>query len=252
MELSEQKNVNLFEKYKETKDVSTRNQIILHYGNLVKYIAYSMRNMYLKYAEIDDIVNEGIIALIFAVEHFDESKNVKFETYASIKIRGAIIDFIRKQDFIPRRIRKFAKDMEQAYFNLHNELNREPTSAEMATYLNIDEEKFIKFMGETANINTLSFEEILHEDSIQTINSNSFSDGFDAEQNILSVEKKEVLVKAINSLKEKERLVITLYYYEKMKFQDIALVLDLTESRISQIHSKAILKLKNSILNYMQ
>ena len=102
---------NLIVKYKETGDIALRNKIILHYGDLVRYIAISTRNMYSKFAETEDIINEGIISLISALDTFDMEKNVKFETYASIRIRGSIIDFIRKQDFVPRNLRQFSKQL---------------------------------------------------------------------------------------------------------------------------------------------
>ncbi len=238
--------VPLIEDYQKTHDVELRNKIVLQYGDLVKVIAFSMRNMYLKYCEVDDIVNEGIIALIYAVETFSFEKNVKFETYATIKIRGAIIDFIRKQDFIPRRIRKFAKDLDNAFFTLNNSLKREPTTLEMSEYLGLEEEKYLKLLGESASVQTLSFEDAL----LNEKNQNYLKSNAQAEANLIDNEKTELLLASINSLKEQERLVVTLYYYEKLSFVDIASVLNISKSRVSQIHSSAITKLKSSIKNY--
>ncbi len=246
MSLSTIESVGLIRKYKDTGDVSVRNQIILKYGELVRYIAVSMRNMYVKYADVEDVVNEGIIALISALDSFDESRNVKFETYASIRIRGGIIDFIRKQDFIPRNIRKFAKDADATFSDLYSKLGREPTDNEIATQMGIDEKKYKHLMGKSACLTTLSFEELIFENKFEMSDDGTSSE-WSAEKDLLGAERKEVLLDTINNLKEKEKQVISLYYYEKLKFSEIAQVLDISESRVCQIHSQAIAKLRNSL-----
>lgn len=233
----------LISKYKETGDIAIRNELVVMYSKLVKYIAISTRNLYQKYADTEDIVNEGIISLISAIESFDISRNVKFETYASIKIRGAIIDFIRKQDFIPRRVRQFAKELETAYSALYTKLHREPTIAELSEIMGVPEDKLSKQMGEVAGATTLSFEELLYEDNFE-LSDESITGEWEAEREIFKAEMRNTLAEAIDTLNEKERQVISLYYYEKLKFTDIAKVLQVTESRVCQIHAKAILKLK--------
>lgn len=237
-------------KYKETGDILLRNKIVLNYGDLVKYVAISTRNMYLKYAEVEDIINEGMISLISALETFDLSKNVKFETYASIRVRGSIIDFIRKQDFIPRDVRHFAKELDKAFSTLYAQFNREPTTVELADFLGMSEEKFRKQMGESASANSLSFEELLYENNFDV--GENYEDGeWSAEKDLIKKEMMSILSKAIDSLKEKERNVISLYYYEKLKFSDIGKVLDVSESRVCQIHTKSIMKLKYFINDYL-
>lgn len=245
-----EKSVELIKSYKETGDINLRNQIVILYGNLVKCIAVSMRNMYIKYAEVDDIVNEGVILLINAINTFDFDKNVKFETYASLKIRGGIIDFIRKQDFVPRNLRKFAKQLENTYAELYAVLDREPTDEEMASKMELDISKFQKLMSESVGINTISFEEIVFEGDFQMSDNNNGE--WTAEKNLLLTEKKKILMQAIDNLKEKERQVISLYYYEKLKYSEIAKVLEVSESRVCQIHSQAVIKLKNSLLDYLR
>ncbi|MBQ8787452.1 MAG: sigma-70 family RNA polymerase sigma factor, partial [Oscillospiraceae bacterium] len=148
-------------KYKETGDKALRNGVILAYMNIVKYAAMSTRNMYLKFAETDDVINEATIALMSAVDSFDPQKGVKFETYASIKVRGAIIDFIRRQDFVPRNIRRFAKDYDSAYTILYSELDREPTAQEIADYMKLPVEKLESCTAQAAAAQTLSFEEMV-------------------------------------------------------------------------------------------
>ncbi len=236
--------------YKKTADVSIRNEIILKYSNLVRCIVVSMRNMFLKYAEVDDVINECFICLISAVDSFDLDKNVKFETYASIRIKGAVIDFIRKQDFIPRSVRSFSKNLEVAYSKLYNTLRREPTNEELAKELQMPIEKYQKMLSDSACANTLSFEEIIYENNIKGFEE-EINEYNNAEEKLLKQEFKSILSSAIDILKEKERLVISLYYYEKLKFSDIAKVLGLSESRVCQIHSKAIVKLKMQINIYL-
>jgi len=250
MPLTIEKSVELIKKYKKTGDVNLRNQIVVLYGNLVKCIAISMRNMYIKYAEVDDVVNEGVISLINAIETFDFDKNVKFETYASLKIRGGIIDFIRKQDFVPRSIRKFAKQLESTYAELYSEFDREPTDEEIANKMGLSINKFQKLMADSVGINTVSFEDLVFKDGFQMPDDSSGE--WTAEKNLLSKEKKQVLMEALDNLKEKERLVITLYYYEKLKYSEIANVIEVSESRVCQIHSQAVTKLKNSLIDYLR
>lgn len=237
--------VKYIEEYRETGNINLRNDIILRYLELVRLIAVSLRNVYSKYASTDDIVNEGVIALIGAIDTFDPEKNVKFETYANLKIKGAIIDYVRKQDWVPRQVRRFGKDMEAAYNQLYITLDRRPTNLEIAEFMGITKERLAKGMAEAAGSITLSFEELLYEDNFNV----EGSDGADSE--LYKKELKTVIASAISQLKPKEQQVVTLYYYEKLKFSEIAQVLEVSESRVCQIHSKAMLILKHSLQEYM-
>lgn len=238
----------LFEQYQTTRDIGLRNDIVLRYMDIVKYVAVSTRGIYCKYAEMDDIVNEGVLALIKAVETYDLQRGVKFETYAAIRIKGAIIDFVRKQDWIPRQVRHFSKKLEDAYNQLYSQLDRHPTNQELADFMEIPKEKMLRAMADLAGTTTLSFEELLYEDNID--NFDILGEGT-ADQPLYEKELREVLAKAIDELKPKEKQVISLYYYEKLKFGDIAKVLGVTESRVCQIHSKAMLLLKRKLQDYM-
>ena len=231
--------------YRETGNINLRNDIILRYLELVRVIAVSLRSIYSKYASVDDIINEGVIALIGAIDSFDPDKNVKFETYANLKVKGAIIDYVRKQDWVPRQVRRFGKDMEAAYNELYSTLDRRPTNEEIAGHMGITKERLAKGMAEAAGAITLSFEELLYEDNFNV----EGSDGADSE--MYKKELKTVIAEAIDNLKPKEKQVVTLYYYEKLKFSDIAKVLEVSESRVCQIHSKAMLILKHSLQEYM-
>jgi len=243
----------LFRKYKETGDVTIRNEIVLCYMDTVKYVTLSLRNVYAKYGDYDDLVNEGVIALIAAAESFDLNRGVKFETYASLKIRGAIIDYVRKQDWVPRQVRKFGKELDEAYGVLYNKLGRQPTNAELAELMGITKEQLAKKLADTAKANTLSFEELLYEDNFAANGHAGYNkDTANADRGVYAKEQKQIIAGAIAELKPKERQVVTLYYYEKLKFAEIAKVLNVTESRICQIHSKSMLLLKRKLEDYIR
>lgn len=238
-------------RYKETGDKALRNELILAYMNIVKYAAVSTRNMYLKYAETDDIINEATVALMTAIDSFDTKRGVKFETYASIKVRGAIIDYIRRQDFIPRSVRRFAREYDTAFSELYSQLDREPTLNEIADHMHMSPEKVESFTAQAAAAQTLSFETLLNDNGFD-IPDKADEDGMWApEASIHRQEKYKYLTEAIKQLKEKERLVVTLYYYEKLKFYDIGRVMDISESRVCQIHSQAVQKMKKFLSSYL-
>ena len=234
--------------YQQNHDIALRNEIVLQNMGLVRTVALSMRNMYVKFGDVEDVVNEGVIALMDAIENFSPDRGAKFETYASIKIRGAIIDFLRKQDWIPRNVRKFAKALDKANSMLYNLNGRAPTNSELAEKMGMDEEKMLKMMAECSCTITLSFEELLYEDNIDEP---SIKDsGLDRE--LLHSEMRKVVADAVNELSEKERQVITLYYYKNLKYSDIAKALGVSEGRVCQIHSKATLALKAKLGGYVK
>ena len=233
--------------YKQSGDIALRNEIVLNNMGLVRACALSMRNMYVKFGETDDVVNEGVLALMDAIESFDPSKGAKFETYASLKIRGAIIDYIRKQDWIPRNVRKFSRALDKANSMLYNLNGRVPTTAELAEHLGLDEDKLLKQMAECSCTITLSFEELLYEDNIDEPSVDAPSDS-----GLLRDEMSRELTSAIDELRDKERQVITLYYYKNMKYSDIAKALGVSESRVCQIHTKAVLLLKAKLEPYFK
>ena len=158
----------LLEKYRLTGDMNVRNEIVLMYMDLVKMIAVSMRNIYTGYAESDDIINEGVIALMAAIEGFDPEKNVKFETYAGIRIKGAVIDYLRKLDRVPRTLRKLSKQLDDNFARLNSELCRPPTDEELAESMNMTTAQLSKLMANTAGMITLSFEELSDERQSET------------------------------------------------------------------------------------
>lgn len=234
----------LWKKYKKTKEAKYKEELIKHYAELVKIISGRLYNFYGGNVEYDDLVGFGIFGLIDAIEKFDLDRNLKFETYAQIRIRGSIIDNLRKLDWIPRRVRKKAKDIERATSELENELGRSATTKELAQKLELSLEDINDLLSETSTLNIASLEETLQnkgEASLSTRTSES------PEMNYMDKEMKEILSSTIESLSENEKLVISLYYYEDLTYKEIGKVLDLSESRISQIHSKAILTMKSKL-----
>jgi RNA polymerase sigma factor for flagellar operon FliA len=241
----------LWQQYTLHKSIELRNEIVLQYTDLVKKIVLRFKGSYSNFGQLDDMVNQGIIALIDAVEKFEPEKGNKFETYASIKIRGAVIDFMRKQDWVPRSQRNLVKELDETYHELYSEYGYEPSKQQIAdrmgkTLLNLE-----KILQQRHNSIILSFEETINEKMMTAIP--LIADDNDKnlpEQEILYEELKEKLIEAIDQLKEKERLVVSLYYYENLKLKEIAEILRITESRVSQIHSAAIMKMKNKLVHY--
>ena len=240
----------MLRQYKETKDKALRNKLVLHYMSIVKYAAVSTRNMYLKFTDADDIINEATIALIEAIDSFDLERKVKFETYAAIRVRGAIIDYIRRQDIIPRSIRKFSRDMNTVFSELYNKLGRDPTTEEMASAMRLSVERFNSLAAQASPAAALSFEEMINGGF--DIADHVEGDVWEAEKSVYAQELSNCLVKSIDMLKEQERTVVSLYYYEKLKLNEIADVLSVSESRVCQIHAKAIAKLRHFMTEYME
>lgn len=236
--------------YKE-KSPDTRNSIVLQYSYMVKCIALKTIGRYQYFNYMEDLVNEGLIALLDAVEKFDPEKKVKFETYASIKIRGAMIDYIRKQDCFPRRLKRIAKSLNEAENTLSHQLERNPTDEEIAAFLGVGLGEYEKMQAETCSLNMLSFEELLYEKGVESIESGLASDPIRGpEQVIAEKELQNVLAEDIEQLNEKEQLVIALYYKEQLKIKEISGVMGISDSRVSQIHSNALRKLKKHLTEY--
>lgn len=239
-------NEELLMKYKQTKELEIKQELVMRYIYIVKSISLQMRNVYLGFAQLDDIINEGVIAIMSAIDKYDADKNTKFETYISKRIRGMIIDLARKQDWIPRSVRKSAKDIDVATMYLYNELGRFPQPQEVADYLEISIEKYQETIGKTTLFNVLSLDIVLEETSekkktVQIMSQNSSEQ---PEQHLLDGELKSMLTQGIQSLKENEQTVISLYYVDELNMKEIAKVMQVSEPRISQIHANAIRKLR--------
>jgi RNA polymerase sigma factor for flagellar operon FliA len=236
----------LWIKYGQTKDRTIKQALIGEYVDLVKIVAGRMYNFYGSKIEYDDLVGFGVMGLIDSIERFDISKNIKFETYAQIRIRGTIIDNIRKLDWIPRSLRKKSKDIQNGMMRLENDLGRTPSNEELSQYLNMPLEELEATLADISNFNMTSLEELLVNKGEYYINNNK--DKNTPEHIFEKKELKEILSKTIDRLPEKEKTVISLYYYEELTYKEIGYIMELSESRISQLHSKAILKIKNQLV----
>lgn len=236
----------LWVKYTETKDKELKKELIEYYIGLVKIVAGRMYNFYGSKIEYDDLLGYGVLGLIDSIDKFDITKNIKFETYAQIRIKGAIIDNIRKLDWIPRSLRKKSKEIQNSMMNLENKLGRTPSNTELANFLDIPVEDVESILADISTFNMTSLEEILINKGEHNINNDKREN---TPENIYEEkELKEILANTIDGLPKKEKTVISLYYYEELTYKEIGHILELSESRISQIHSKAILEIKNKLL----
>lgn len=242
------KNEEIWHKYIKTKDRTLKQILIEEYVYLVKIIAGRMYNYYGSKIEYDDLVGFGVIGLIDSIDKFDINKNIKFETYAQIRIKGAIIDNIRKLDWIPRSLRKKSKEIQNGLISLENKLGRVPTNEELATHLNVSLKEIEETLADIANFNMTSLEELLANQGEYYIDDTK---GKTTPENVL--EKKEIsriLGNIIDELPKNQKTVISLYYYEELTYKEIGKIMELSESRISQIHSKAILNIKNKLKKF--
>lgn len=232
--------------YKRTKDHKIKQEIALRYVYIVRSIAIQMRGVYLGFSQIDDIINEGVIAIMSAIDKFDVEKNIKFETYISKRIRGLIIDIARKQDWVPRSIRKSAREIDDAQNVLYSRLGRFPTDEEIAQYLEISVEKYKEDLAKTNIYNLLSLDKVLEEDAGNRMRERIVSAGQDTlpEYQLQNKEMASMLKKGLESLRENEQMVVSLYYIKELSMREIAVVMKVSEPRISQIHANAIRKLR--------
>lgn len=241
----------LWNEYHKRQTPEIREQLILAYAQLVKVVAGRL-SMYLGHnVEYDDLVSYGIFGLIDAIDKFDMTKNVKFETYASLRIRGAILDQIRKMDWIPRTVRQRQRKIDEAMKQVEMRTGRTATDEEIAVELGVSGDELVNWQSQLKVTNVVSlseFEEMGQEPTIEPATKNRFSQ---PEEVVEEQELKTMLVEALELLTEKERKVIELYYYEDLTLKEISLVLEVSESRVSQLHTKALLKMRKKMGSYM-
>ena len=241
----------LWDQYAKCKSSELREKIIIEYAPLVKLVAGRL-SMYLGYnVEYEDLVSYGIFGLIDAIDKYDFNKNVKFETYASLRIIGAILDQIRKMDWIPRSVRQKQKKIDMTMSKLEAEYGRPATDEEIAKELDITVDELDIWNGQTKISNIISLEDFIEQGSEIRMDA-SHNSQFEQPEKI--VEKSELalmLEKALDELTEKEKSVVLFYYYEDLSLKEISKVLGVSESRVSQLHTKAIQKMKKHLGGYM-
>lgn len=242
----------LWEDYSKRRTSELQEKIIIEYASLVKLVAGRL-SMYLGYnVEYDDLVGYGTFGLIDAIDKFDYTKGVKFETYASLRIRGAILDQIRKMDWIPRSIRQKQRKMDLAYQSLEIKYGRMANDEEVAHELEITVDELENWQNQTKITNIISLDEFMEQGAESKVEQ-SLKANFDQPDRVMEKQElKELLVKALETLTEKEKKVIILYYYEELTLKEISRILEVSESRISQLHTKALQKMKLRLGNNVE
>jgi len=235
----------------EKTNPKIRAKVINEFAPLIKYIASRIAMRLPPHIDIHDLINAGVIGLIDAMEKFDASKNIKFKTYAEFRIRGAMLDELRSMDWVPRSIRQKARKIEDAYGRLEALLGRPASDEEVALELDIDMDSFYRLLSETASVSLLSLDD-LGEDNQDASKRNLLEYIMQDEKDwpthkIGLGEIRDMVARAIQSLPEKERMVISLYYYDELTMKEIGHVLKFTESRVSQIHTKSVLRLRSKM-----
>ena len=242
----------LWRRCKEEEDERARERLVVAYSPLVKYVAGRMAAGLPSHVEESDLISYGLIGLIGAIERYDLDRDIKFETFAVSRIKGAIIDELRSLDWVPRSVRSKARDVERAHTALENQLQRSPTEEEMAVKLGVEVEDFRNTLLEIANSSVLALDDLwtiadAEGGQISLLDTIRDPRAVDPQEEIDTVELKDRLADAIESLPDRERLVIALYYYENLTLREIGEVLGVTESRVSQLHTKAVLGLRSRL-----
>ena len=237
----------------EEIEITTENreEVIKRYSPMIKYVANRIAMRLPPHIEVDDLISVGVLGLMDAISKYDSSRGAKFKTYAEFRVRGAILDELRALDWVPRSIRQKASAVEKVVRSLESKLNRLPEDDEVAKEMDMSLDQFYRTIDETKSVPVFSLEDlgIAKESGEQQSLLDCLAGKADADPQtqIRLVELKEIIAKAIDTLPEKERLMVSLYYYEELTMKEIGAVLEITESRVSQIHSKAVLHLRTKL-----
>jgi RNA polymerase sigma factor FliA len=242
----------LWKRYKVDGDPTARERLVVAYSPMVKFVAGRLGAGLPSHVDGADLISYGLMGLIGAIERFDPERGIKFETFAMTRIRGAIIDELRSLDWVPRSVRSRAREIEAAQSKLEHELQRAPTEGELATKLGIDEDELQSSLLEIANSSVYALDELWtvsdsSGDQVSLLDTIKDPRADDPQESLDSSEIKDRLTDAIASLPEREQLVVALYYYENLTLREIGEVLGVTESRVSQLHTKAVMRLKSHL-----
>ncbi|MGZ5309633.1 MAG: RNA polymerase sigma factor WhiG [Solirubrobacterales bacterium] len=242
----------LWRRYKGKEDQSARERLVVAYSPLVKYVAGRTGSGLPSHVDDADLISYGMVGLIEAMERYDPARGVRFETFAMPRIRGAIIDELRSLDWVPRSVRSRAREIELANSKLENQLGRVPTDAELATKLNMEDDELQEVLMQISDSSILALEELwmvpdASGDRVSLLDTIHDPNAPDPQAALDKVDIRETLVEAIETLPERETLVVALYYFEGLTLREIGEVLGVTESRASQLHSKAVLRLRSRL-----
>lgn len=244
--LSEDELVALWQEYLNNKsNKAVRDTLIVQYIYLIRYVVGRVKVTLPATISIEDIAGYGVEGLINAIERYSPQKNTRFETYALIRIRGAILDRIRAQDFLPRSVRKKIKDIKNAQEKLKQELGRMPTTTEVANLLDMEPEKVNQLLAEDTTMTSLYDKRGNTEDSVEIIDTIQDENKLNPQENAEEQNVKQELEKALKRLPERERIIMVLYYQENMTLKEIGETINMSESRVCQLHAQGIMKLKN-------
>ena len=228
-----------------------REEVIIRYSPMIKYVANRIAMRLPPHIEVDDLISVGVLGLMDAISKYDSSRGAKFKTYAEFRVRGAILDELRAMDWVPRSIRQKASSVDKVVQSLQVKLSRSPEDQEVAKEMGISLEQFHITLNETKSIPIFSLDDLgIAKDSGEQqslLDCLAGKADADPQTQIRLTELKEIIAKAIDSLPEKERLMVSLYYYEELTMKEIGAVLEITESRVSQIHSKAVYRLRTKL-----
>ena len=242
----------LWRRYKDEGDDGARERLVVAYSPLVKFVAGRLGAGLPSHVDDADLISYGLMGLIGAIERFEPERGIKFETFAMTRIRGAIIDELRSLDWVPRSVRSRAREIETTQSKLEHELQRAPTEAELAAKLGLSEEELQTSLLEIANSSVYALDELWtisdsSGDQVSLLDTISDPRADDPQESLASSEIKDRLTEAVASLPEREQLVVALYYYENLTLREIGEVLGVTESRVSQLHTKAVMRLKSAL-----
>jgi RNA polymerase sigma factor for flagellar operon FliA len=241
----------LWRRFRRTGDKTTRDRLILTYAPLVKYVAGRLGSGLPAHVEEGDLISYGLLGLINAIERYDPDRDIKFETYAIVRIRGAIIDELRALDWVPRSVRSRAREIERAIAELEAKLGRAPNDEEIATRIGISETELEDSLTDISRSSIAALDELWsisgEGDQVSLLDTLEDTSGPQPSEALDETEVRETLADAIARLPEREKIVITLYYYEELTLREIGEVLGVTESRVSQLHTKAVLRLRSRL-----
>ena len=238
----------LWLEYRRTRDKALRDRLIVNYSPLVKYVAGRLGSGLPAHVDEADLVSYGLLGLMSAIDRYDPERDIKFETYAMARIKGAIIDELRALDWVPRSVRSRAREIERAIAELESRLGRAPTDDEIATKIGISTEELEESLTDISRSSIAALDELWsgsgEGDQVSLLDTIEDTTGPRPAEALDETELREALADAIARLPEREKLVVTLYYYEELTLREIGEVLGVTESRVSQLHTKAVLRLK--------